>query len=143
MSENFLHGIEIVEDNSGPRPIRTVRSSVIGVVGTAPEADNSKFPYHTPVLVAGNIKEAAELGKTGTLPDAVKGVFDQAGAMVVVVRVPEQADADAQKAEFLKDTSDDGAHYQGIMTLLSAESILGVTPRILVASVHDNLQYKK
>ncbi|MBU2713638.1 phage tail sheath C-terminal domain-containing protein [Zooshikella harenae] len=133
MSENFLHGIEIVEDNSGPRPIRTVRSSVIGVVGTAPEADNSKFPYHTPVLIAGNIKEAAELGKTGTLPDAIKGVFDQAGAMVVVIRVPEQTEADAQKAEFLKDMSDDGAHYQGIMALLSAESTLGVTPRILVA----------
>lgn len=132
MSENFLHGIEVVEDNSGPRPIRTVRSSVIGVVGTAPEAKEEKFPYHTPVLIAGSLKEAANLGKTGTLPDAIKGIFDQAGAMVVVIRVPEQADASAQKAEFLTDMSDDGAHYQGIMSLLSAESQLGVTPRILI-----------
>ncbi|MCX4026612.1 phage tail sheath subtilisin-like domain-containing protein [Endozoicomonas sp. SM1973] len=133
MSENFLHGIEIIEDKSGPRPIRTVRSSVIGVIGTAPEAKEEDFPYHKPVLIAGKLTEAAGLGKTGTLPDAIKGIFDQAGAAVVVVRVPEQAEADAQKAEFLKDMSDDGVHYQGIMTMVSAESVLGVTPRILIA----------
>ena len=29
MPEQFLHGVEVVEIDSGPRPIRTVRSSVI------------------------------------------------------------------------------------------------------------------
>lgn len=38
MPETFLHGVEIVEVNSGARPIRTVKSSVIGIVGTAPNA---------------------------------------------------------------------------------------------------------
>ena len=33
----FLHGVEVVEIDTGPRPIQTVKSSVIGVVGTAPE----------------------------------------------------------------------------------------------------------
>lgn len=34
MPETFLHGVELLEVDSGARPIRTVRSSVIGLVGT-------------------------------------------------------------------------------------------------------------
>jgi phage tail sheath protein FI len=33
MSETFLHGVQVLEVESGTRPIRTVRSSVIGLVG--------------------------------------------------------------------------------------------------------------
>jgi len=34
MSETFLHGVQLLEVDSGARPIRTVRSSVIGLVGS-------------------------------------------------------------------------------------------------------------
>lgn len=34
MSETFLHGVQLLEVDTGARPIRTVRSSVIGIVGT-------------------------------------------------------------------------------------------------------------
>ncbi|NKD78170.1 phage tail protein, partial [Haematospirillum sp. H1815] len=44
MTETFLHGVEVLEIDAGPRPVRTVRSSVIGVVGTAPGADADRFP---------------------------------------------------------------------------------------------------
>ena len=33
MSETFLHGVQLLEVDTGTRPIRTVRSSVIGLVG--------------------------------------------------------------------------------------------------------------
>ena len=52
MADHFLHGVEVVEIDNGPRPIRTVRSSVIGLVGTAPDADEQRFPLNTPVLIA-------------------------------------------------------------------------------------------
>ncbi|WP_299752780.1 hypothetical protein [uncultured Tateyamaria sp.] len=39
----FLHGVEIIEIDAGPRPIQTVRSSVIGIVGTAPDADADAY----------------------------------------------------------------------------------------------------
>lgn len=39
MPEQFLHGVEIVEILDGPRPIRTVKSSVIGYIGTAPDSE--------------------------------------------------------------------------------------------------------
>lgn len=45
MTTHFLHGVEVIEIDTGPRPIRTVRSSVIGVVGTAPGADPEAFPF--------------------------------------------------------------------------------------------------
>jgi phage tail sheath protein FI len=39
MPEQFLHGVQVVEITDGPRPIRTVNSAVIGLVGTAPDAE--------------------------------------------------------------------------------------------------------
>ena len=89
MAEQFVHGIEHIEISDGIRPISTVKSSVIGLIGTAPEANEDKFPLNTPVLIAGCRTEAAKLGTSGTLPTAIDGIFDQCGAMVVVIRVAE------------------------------------------------------
>ena len=96
MPGQFLHGVEVVELDGGPRPIRTVKSSVIGIVGTAPNASTDTFPLNTPVLIAGRRTEAAALGDTGTLPAALDGIFDQVGAMVVVIRVEADDDANQQ-----------------------------------------------
>ncbi len=138
MSENYLHGVEVVEIDSGPRPIQTVRSSVIGIVGTAPRADEAAFPLNTPVLIAGSIKEAAKLRANagdddGTLPAALDAIFDQAGAVVVVIRVA-RAESDADTlANVLGGTNATTGEYEGIKALLGAESKLGVVPRILIA----------
>lgn len=47
----FLHGVEVLEIDAGPRPIRTISTGIIGVVGTAPGADDNAFPLNTPVMV--------------------------------------------------------------------------------------------
>ncbi|UTW43885.1 hypothetical protein KFE69_07290 [bacterium SCSIO 12844] len=47
----FFHGVEVIELDSGSRPIQTVRSSVIGLVGTADEADSDQFPINELVMV--------------------------------------------------------------------------------------------
>lgn len=127
----FLHGVEVIEAQSGTRPIKTVKSSVIGLIGTAPTADATKFPLNTPVLIAGKRTEAAALGATGTLPAAIDGIFDQAGAVVVVIRV-DGADEAAVMTNMVGGVAADGS-YQGVHAFLGAESVLGVTPRILVA----------
>lgn len=132
MPRQFLHGVEVVELNGGARPIRTVKSSVIGIVGTAPTANAEKFPINTPVLVAGSRTEAAELGTSGTLPPAIDGIFDQAGAMIVVIRVDEDADANQQLANVIGGVDAATGQYQGVQALLSAESVLGVAPKILI-----------
>ena len=42
MADHFLHGIELVEIEDGGRTVRTVKSSVIGLVGTAPGASSAR-----------------------------------------------------------------------------------------------------
>lgn len=133
MSEQFLHGVEVIELDQGTRPIRTVKSSVIGLIGTAPDADAAKFPLNTPVLIAGSRKQAAGLGENGTLPGAIDGIFDQTGAMVVVVRVEENSDAAVTTANVVGGVDDASGNYEGVHAFLGAKSVTGVTPRILCA----------
>ena len=132
MPEQFLHGIEVVELDDGPRPIRTVKSSVIGLIGTAPEADAKKFPLDTPILIAGRRTEAAGLGKTGTLPAAIDGIFDQCGAMVAMVRVAEGS-AEETKSAVIGGLDNNTGKRTGLQAFLDARNAIKVTPRILAA----------
>ena len=136
MATDFLHGVEVIEINSGPRPIQVVRSSVIGLIGTAPDADANQFPYDTPVLIAGSRKQAAGLdtkGKgAGTLPAAIDGIFDQVGAVVIVVRVQKGADDAATRSKVIGGTTAKGENT-GLKVFLEAQSELGFTPRLLCA----------
>jgi len=137
MAATFLHGVEVIQIDDGPRPIQTVRSSVIGLIGTAPDADVAAFPLNTPVLIAGNRTEAAKLDMTGagagTLPEAVDAIFDQAGAMVIVVRVEQGVDVAATRANVLGGIDAGTGAYAGVQCFLAAESVLGFAPRILCA----------
>lgn len=133
MPEQFLHGVEVVEIQDGLRPISTVASSVIGLIGTAPDADAVAFPLNTPVLIAGNRIEAAKLGTSGTLPSSIDGIFDQTGAMIVVVRVDVDADPDVVRSNVMGGVDVVTGQYTGVHAFLGAESTLGVVPRILIA----------
>ncbi|WP_264687701.1 phage tail sheath subtilisin-like domain-containing protein [Wolbachia endosymbiont (group A) of Sympetrum striolatum] len=129
MTEQFLHGVNVIEVTSGAKTVRTAKSSVIGVIGTAPEADEQKFPLNSPVLIAGSLKEAAKLGKSGTLPSAINGIFSQIGATVVVIRVEESEAIQ----NIIGGVDEETGKYQGIQAFLSSESIIHVAPRILIA----------
>jgi phage tail sheath protein FI len=65
MSETFLHGVQVLEVDSGSRPIRTVRSSVLGIVGTG----NSDETPASVEIGSGNAKleftAKADLGASG------------------------------------------------------------------------------
>lgn len=137
MAETFLHGVEVLEIDAGPRPISTVRSSVIGIIGTAPDADATAFPLNTPVLIAGNRREAAKLDTVGngngTLPSALDSIFDQAGAVVVVVRVAPGTSEAETLANIVGGVNAQTGDYEGVQAFLGTESKLGVVPRILLA----------
>lgn len=143
MAENYMHGAEVVEIDDGSRPITTVTSGVIGVVGTAPDADATKFPLNKPVLIAASRREAAKLGSRGTLPQAIDGIFDQTGAVVVVIRVEEvmvdgYVDKNQTKSHFTKEMDTETYQYTGIEAMLSAEHVVGVQPRILIAPAYSS-----
>ena len=137
MPATFLHGVEVIEIDAGPRPIQSVKSSVIGIVGTAPDADATAFPLNTPVLVAGSRKEAALLDTTGngngTLPAAMDGIFDQIGAVVVVVRVDQGLTETETLANVVGGVNAINGNLEGVHALVGAESVVGYSPRILIA----------
>lgn len=137
MASTFIHGVQVVESDAGARPIRTARSGLIGIVGTAPDADAAVFPFNEPVLVAGSRLKAAALDTVGdgegTLPSALDGIFDQIGAVVIVVRVEEGSDDEETMANVVGGVNSGSGKYEGVHALLGAESGLGFAPRILCA----------
>jgi len=135
MAESFLHGIEVTEVTDGLRPIQTARSSVIGVIGTAPAAAAEDWPLNTPVLVTGP-RQLEGIGDEGTLKDALTGIYDQAGPAVAVVRVTEGAD----DLETLSNIIGDATMGTGVHAFLAAESEIHVTPRILCAPGHTSMR---
>ena len=152
MPDQFLHGVEVIELNDGVRPIQTVKSSVIGLVGTAPQG-----PVNTPTLILGSRAKAVEIfganddaNKDYTIPKALDGIFDQAGAMVVVINVADPSNpahlttgsldpANINMADVVGGVDGTTGQYKGVHALLAANSELGVTPRILIAPgfTHD------
>jgi len=132
MTTTFLHGVEVLQIDTGARPIQTVRSSVIGLIGTAPDADATAFPLNTPVLIARR-SEMAGLGEAGTLQSALDLIYDQAGAVVVVVRVAAGADEAATINNVRGGINNTTGAYEGVHAFLAAESEVGFSPRILLA----------
>ena len=124
----FLHGVEVVQIDDGIRPIRTVRSSIIGLVGTAPLADAVAFPPDVPVLVSGP-RAAAALGATGTLRDAYDALYAQGASVAIIVRVDEGVDEAGTIAKVIGDAT----ALTGVHALLTANTVVRQTPRILCA----------
>lgn len=133
MSDIFLHGIQNVTVDDGARPITTVRSSTIGLIGSAPEADPFIFPLNKPVLIAGSRTLAAKLGVEGTLPQALDSIFDQIGAVVIVVRIDEEETAPATLANVIGGVDSNTGTYEGVHAFSASENITGFIPKILIA----------
>ena len=133
MSDIFLHGIQNVTVDDGSRPITTVRSSTIGIIGSAPDADPLLFPLNKPVLIAGSRLVAAKLGEMGSLPQAIDSIFDQIGAVLVVVRIEEGETEAATLANVLGGVDANTGTYEGVHAFLAAENIVGFVPKILIA----------
>ena len=143
MSDRFLHGIEVIELDGSAHPVSTVASSVIGLVGTAPQG-----PVNKPTVITGNLIEAIDTfgDETDgfTIPTALKGILEQTGAVVVVVNVadPDNEDplgeddeldpAAITATDIIGGVESDGS-YTGIQCLLAAQSECGVQPLILIA----------
>ena len=136
MSASYHHGIRVVEVDSGTRPIRSLTTAVIGVVGTAPDADAAAFPLDTPVLIAGSRSQAAKLDTTGdglgTLAHVMDAIFQQTAPLIIVVRIASSEDEAEQLSHVIGNVAADG-HYSGLQALLGAQTQLGIKPRLLGA----------
>ncbi len=95
------------------------------------------FPLNKPVLIAGSRTKAVGLDSTGnrqgTLPAALDGIFDQIGAVVIVVRVEAGADEAETLANVVGGVNAGTGAFEGVHALAGAESVVGFAPRILCA----------
>lgn len=84
MAANYLHGAEVIEVQRGSRPIRIVKSAVIGLVGTAPTG-----PKNQPIMCLSE-KDDAQFGDQipgFSIPQALSSIRDQGPCVVLVVNV--------------------------------------------------------
>lgn len=102
----YLHGVRVTEVNEGARPIRTANSAIVGVVIAAP-----KGPVNAPTLIAGSrAKWLTTFGNIhGTSQPVADAIFDQIGALCVVVNVldPATHKAAVAAAEYTFDATSD------------------------------------
>lgn len=134
---DFFHGVENVSVNTGARPVQTARSSVIGLIGTAPLANPSKFPLDRNVVVSRR-SDMAGLGVTGTLPISLDAIFDQINAVVVLRRVEVGNSENVTLGNIVGGVDDVTGALTGVHGFRDAESDTGFSPMVLIAPGHTH-----
>lgn len=84
MPANYLHGVETKEIERGPRPVKTVKSAVVALIGTAPAG-----AVNTPTLSLSEI-DGAQFGSQQpgfTIPQALDAIYDHGAGTVIVINV--------------------------------------------------------
>lgn len=87
----FLHGVETISLRQGPRAIQSVRTAVIGIVGTAPVHTVADPPTLNAAELVLSDRAAARFGAADlpgyTLPKALKAIQDQGAGTIFAINV--------------------------------------------------------
>lgn len=127
-SVSFHHGTRVFESSETPLLVRLAQTAVIGLIGTAPDADVAKFPLNKPVQIL-RPQDADGLGKDGTLADAVDTIFDQVGCPIIMVRIEDEATA----PELWSNAVGNQVAFTGVHAFRRAASDGLYKPKLLVA----------
>jgi phage tail sheath protein FI len=128
-------GISITRIDNEPRPAVFSDMSVVGIIGTAPEADADVFPLNEPIFMySDDATKYAGLGGEGTIPEGIDLINAQLGefqvaAKVVVVRIAAGVSTNATIANIVGNSS----LKTGIHAFVEAGPALGVIPRLICA----------
>lgn len=128
----YLHGIETIEKSDGPRPVETIDTGIIALIGTAPDADETLWPTDVSRPIYGINGAVAGLGENGTLADALKGIFAQAGKVsqtVLLVRVTEEASIGLTMSKIIGNP----LTRTGLHAFRNAPNDHGLTPKLMIA----------
>ncbi|MEX9613394.1 phage tail sheath subtilisin-like domain-containing protein, partial [Escherichia coli] len=94
------------------------------------------FPLNKPVLITDVLTASGKAGESGTLARSLDAIADQAKPVTVVVRVPQGETEEETTTNIIGAVTAEGKKT-GMKALLSAQSQLGVKPRILGVPGHD------
>ncbi|WGA02994.1 phage tail sheath protein [Enterobacter ludwigii] len=136
-ADQYHHGVRVIEVSDGVRSIQTVSTAIVGMVCTANDADATLFPLNTPVLLTNVQSATGKAGDGGTLAASLQAIADQSQPVTVVVRV-EEGDTEEETTTNIIGGADANGNYTGMKALLSAQTLLGVKPRILGVPGLDN-----
>ena len=117
----YHHGVTATETSNITPIIKSVSMSTIALVSTSIDADDAKYPLDTPVLLTGiTTDDVTKAGAKDTLlSQCLQTIKSIQNTSVVVLRLSEPVD------------------IATVDTLLSSQSRLGVTPKILIAPEID------
>jgi len=126
-------GIKHIRDGIEPQAVNKADMSVIGLIGTAPDATNAWELNKATELRTSDSALRAALGSTGTVVDALPGLSAQlsgdiGAARVVVVLVEEGGNEDETIANIIGSE----ALKSGVWQFLEAPEELGLTPRLII-----------
>jgi hypothetical protein len=148
MAANFLHGVETIEIDKGPRPITQVKTAVVGLIGTAPTG-----PVNRPTIVLserdaaqfGTVADAASAGHS--IPQALDAIFDHGAGTVIVVNVfdpavhtvtNETGKTPIAASHIIGTVAADGSRT-GLKALEDTYSLFGFNAKILIAPGYATL----
>ena len=145
MPASYLHGVETIEIEKGARTIRTVKTAVVGLVGTAPiqDVEDEYKTINEPVLISSDVDAVKYFGtaKDGfTIPQALDAIFDQGAGVVLVVNVfnPDKHEsvADVTKADIIGGIDSVTGKRTGLQTFKDCYSLFGYFPKTIIAPVY-------
>ena len=145
MPASYLHGVETIEIEKGARTIRTVKTAVVGLVGTAPiqDVDDEYKTINEPVLISSDVDAVKYFGtaKDGfTIPQALDAIFDQGAGVVLVVNVfnPDKHESvnDVTKADIIGGVDSVTGKRTGLQTFKDCYSLFGYFPKTIIAPVY-------
>ena len=145
MPASFLHGVETIEIEKGARTIKTVKTAVVGLVGTAPiqNVDEEYRTINEPTLILNEIDAAKYFGSATdgyTIPSALKAIFDQGAGIVIVVNVfdPEKHEdvTDVTKGDIIGSIDADTGKRTGMKAFEDSYSLFGYFPKTIIAPVY-------
>ncbi|MEI8390085.1 MAG: phage tail sheath subtilisin-like domain-containing protein [bacterium] len=140
MPANFLHGVETIEITKGSRPIRTVKTAVIGLIGTAPinTVDAEFKTINKPVLITSEKDAAMYFGQVTsgfTIPAALNAIFDQGAGIAIVINVFDPAVhlniAEVELSDIIGGVDAQGKRT-GLQAFKDSYSLFGFYPKTLI-----------
>lgn len=145
MPASFLHGVETIEVTKGAKTITTVKTAVIGIVGTAPIEDvaDEYKTINTPTLILNEVEAVKYFGnhKSGfTIPQALQSIFDQGAGIAIVINVydPEKhSSPDDVKISDINGGIDAITQKRtGMKAFEDCYSLFGYYPKTIIAPVY-------
>ena len=144
MPASFLHGVETIEITKGARTISTVKTAVVGIVGTAPieDVEEQYRTVNTPTLILSETEAVRYFGKHKagfTIPQALEAFFDQGAGIAIVINVYDLEKHENVEAVKIGDINGGIDAVTGKRTGLKAfedcYSLFGYYPKTIIAPV--------